>query len=189
LWSEWLAVEPGSSEDVFARVRIGMSQEETIAVLRSYDPDKIEAPFVEGITKDGRAFAGTDILAGGWFLNLPPPEEVAYCALGVWDTDDRKVEVILGPGGIVARKKLSPDAWEYRLEKVCDTLSRTRSDLASGSWWNQQPRKIYRSVRRKSYWIAASLAVVLVLASVWRLRCKSAGPEMPHTQPTEPRRA
>ncbi len=189
LGSGWVTAEPGSSEDVFTRVRIGMSQDEAVAVLRTYAPDNIDTPYVEGVTKDGRLWAGTDIIHGAWFQNLPPSQEIAHCALGVWDTDGRKVEVILGPGGIVSHKRLSPCMWQYRLEKVEDAVARASTDLSSGLWWNDQRHKIYRSVRRRWHHIAPSLGAVLLLASVWSLRCKivRCGPR--HVQTMEPSRA
>lgn len=45
---------------MFARIRIGMSQEEAVAVLRTYDPYKIDGAYSEGTTKQGHSWTRTD---------------------------------------------------------------------------------------------------------------------------------
>src|SRR6266849_4303759 len=75
LGSKWLSAAPGSSEDVFARLRIGMTKEEVVAVLRSYDLHKIEGFSAAGETKSGHFWAGSH-LEGPLFNDLPPSHEI-----------------------------------------------------------------------------------------------------------------
>src|SRR5262249_7091678 len=73
--SRWLAAETGSAEDVFARIRVGMSQEEAVAVLRTYNPDIIDGVYARGKTRRGVSWSGTN-LVGETIADLPPPQEV-----------------------------------------------------------------------------------------------------------------
>jgi hypothetical protein len=83
------------------------------------------------------------------------------------------VEVVLGPGGIVAEKRLSPGVWEYRLDHVHQKLAQARSDLASGSWWGEQFRKTSRSIKHRRRYAAPCLAALL-LVSAWLLQRRAA---------------
>ncbi len=47
----WLVPKPGSSEEVYGRIRIGMTRDEAVAVLRTHD--SIEDVYCEGETKGG----------------------------------------------------------------------------------------------------------------------------------------
>jgi hypothetical protein len=170
-WSglRWFAAEPGSAEDVFARIRVGMSQEEAVAALRTYDPDNIDGVYSEGTTKGGRSWTGINI-SGKLFEDLPPPQEVAHCVLTVSDEDGRDVEVVLGPGGIVSDKNLSPGVWQWRLQKAHRVLTRASEDLVSGSWWGEQLRKASRSLHRRREYLLPCLAAILLLVSAWVFR-------------------
>jgi hypothetical protein len=164
----WLSAEPGSLEEGFARIRIGMSRDEAVSVLRACDPYKIDGLHSEGTTKEGRSWAGTNI-EGELFEDLPPPEEIAHCVFGVWDNEGRDLEVVLGPGGIVSGKRLSPGVWEYRWHEARLVLTRAAADLVSGSWWGEQVHKAFRSLRRRWY-AGPCLAAVFLLVSMWVLR-------------------
>src|SRR5262245_19163118 len=55
--SHWLiAPIPSSVEDALLQVRVGMSRDEAIAALQSYDQDVIESVWCSGHTKDGLEF-------------------------------------------------------------------------------------------------------------------------------------
>jgi hypothetical protein len=167
--SRWLAAEPGSSEDVFARIRVGMSQEEAVAVLRTYGPYKIDGVYSEGTTKQGHSWTRMHVCRD-LYGDLPPPQEVVRCILTVCSEDGREVEVVLGPGGIVAAKRLSPGVWQYRLQETHRVVDRAASDLISGSWWRAQLHKTSRSLRHRRRYAVPCLAVVLVIVSAWVLQ-------------------
>jgi hypothetical protein len=187
--SRWLAAEPGSAEDVFSRIRVGMTQEEAVAILRTYDPGRIDGVYAEGTTRQGRSWSGTSLF-GDSFADLPPPEDTARCVLTVTDDDCWEVEVVLGPGGIVSGKHISPGVWEYRLREACRVVTLAAADVVSGSWWGEQYRKTCRSLRRGRY-ARPCLVVVLVLVSAWALRRRRARSQVcravPVAAPDSPR--
>jgi hypothetical protein len=169
--ARWFAAEPGSAEDVYARIRIGMGQEQVVEVLRTYHDSSIDGLSAQGTTKDGLSWRINPI-KGLLFEDLPPPQQVAQGVLKVWDNDGREVEVVLGPGGKVAGKGLMPGVLAFRMDKVRRALTSARLDLLTRSWWSEQLRKADRSLRHKSLYIALCLAAAFVLASVWILRCR-----------------
>lgn len=171
--SRWFDAEPGSAEDVFARIRIGMSQEEAVAVLRTYDHYKIDGAYSEGTTKQEHSWSRID-MCRDLYKDLPSPQEVVRCLLTVNVEDGREIEVALGHGGIVADKRLSPDVWQYRLQQTHRVLDRASSDLISGSWWREQLRKASRSLRHRRQYSVPFLAVVLVMVPAWVLRRRRA---------------
>jgi len=181
--SRWLAAEPGSSEDVFARIRVGMSQEEAVAVLRTYAPYKIDGAYSEGTTKQGHSWTRINV-CHDLYAELPPPQEVVRCILTVYGEDGREVEVVLGHGGIVADKRLSPGAWQYRLQETHRVLDRAASDLISGSWWREQLHKASRSLRHRRRYAVPCLAVVLVMVSAWVLRRRIARHGLNRAEPS-----
>ena len=185
--SRWLVAEPGSPENVFARIRIGMGKDEAVAVLRTYHPNNIDTIYAEGTTKEGRGWTGTK-LYGPSFEDLPPAQEIAHCELRVSDENGRDVEVVLGPGGIVLGKRLTPGVWQYRLDSGCVALGHAKHDLLSGSWWNDQRHKTYRSLVRNRQYVAPCLATGLLLASVWILRRRIARCWLSQAQTKEPSR-
>lgn len=165
----WLAPEPGSSEDVFAHVQIGMCKDEAVAVLRSYSPYTTEGHYSAGTTKDGRSLDRFHP-ERPYFESLPPSEEIEYCVLTVDDKDGRTVEIILGPDGVVSGKRLSPGVWEDRVDKVHRAMAYARDDLLNGLWWEDQLQKVHRSLRRNgiaSRWVWLP---GLLLVTVWTLR-------------------
>src|SRR5438309_448020 len=82
LGSRWLAAEPGSARDVFSRLRVGMTQDEAVRVLRTHN--SIDGAYSEGMTRDGRPF-GALHLRCPLFGDLPPAGEVERCVLTVSD--------------------------------------------------------------------------------------------------------
>jgi hypothetical protein len=107
----------------------------------------IDSLSAKGTTRAGASWAGTS-LEGPWFKDLPPGPEIAQCVLTIWDNEGREVEVTLGPGGIVTGKRLSPGAWQYRLDLARNALARGVTDLSRSRWWSDQFHKADRSVRR-----------------------------------------
>jgi hypothetical protein len=170
--SRWLAAEPGSPEDVFRRIHIGMSKAEALSALRASDHYHIDGIYSEGITQAGHSWSGTK-LEGPLFEDLPPAQDIAHCVLSILDSEGREVEVVLGPGGVVSSKRLSPGVWQYRLDKVRMALARAGSDLGSGLWWAEQLRKASRSLHRRPRYAVVCLAALL-LTSAWFLRRKAA---------------
>jgi hypothetical protein len=187
--SRWLASDFGSSEDVFKRVRIGMTQNEAVAVLRTYNPYTVEGLYWSGTTTDGRLFHSPCWFEVPYFDDLPPPQEIENSVLGIVANDGRHVEVILGPGGTVSGKGLTPGVWEYRLDQVHGALSRARTDLLSGLWWENQLSKANRSLNRRWHYILPGLAAGLLLASAWTVRRRIARRGPIPIQRTEPSRA
>src|SRR5262249_51836928 len=150
-------------------LRVGMSQEEAVAVLRTYNPDIIDGVYARGKTRRGVSWSGTN-LVGETIADLPPPQEVEQCVLEISDDSGREIEVILGSGGIVSGKRLSPGVWQYRLDEVRRVLTRAAADIVSGSWWREQARKASRSVYRRRRYAVPCLAAVLLLVSACVLR-------------------
>jgi hypothetical protein len=167
--SRWLAARPGSLEDVFARIRVGMSKEEAVSALRASDPYHIDGCYSEGTTTEGRSRAGTK-LDGPLFADLPPAPEIAHGVLSVLDSEGREVEVVLGPGGTVSGKRLSPGVWQYRLDKVWRALAGAGTDLRSGGWWAEQFHKASRWLHRRPEYAVPCSAAALLLVSAWLVR-------------------
>src|SRR5262245_47889893 len=111
----WLDRSEGNSEVVFSRVRVGMSQDEAVEVLRTFEASS--GRWSSGTTTDGRSF---HTLHDGHPLldDLPPPRDMQHCVLNALDSYGREIEVTFGPGGTVTGKRLSPGVWEYRWDKV-----------------------------------------------------------------------
>jgi hypothetical protein len=162
--TQWLASDPGSSEDIFKRLQVGMTQREAVTVIRTYNPYTVEGLYSEGTTTDGQSFSSVRFRLP-FFDDLPPPHQIKSCLLSVCANDGRDLDIVLGPGGIVSAKSISPGVWEHRVDRVLDTLDRARTDLLSGLWWRDQLRKSYHSIRVRIF-----LAAVLLLASVWIIR-------------------
>jgi hypothetical protein len=141
-----------------------MTQAEAVAVIRTYNPYTVEGLYSEGTTTNGRPFSSVRFRVP-FFDDLLPPQDIGSCVLSVCANDGRDLEVVLGPGGIVTAKNISPGIWEHRVDKVLGTLVRTKADLLSGSWWRDQLRKSSRSIRVRIF-----LAAMLLLASVWTIR-------------------
>src|SRR5262245_40751525 len=93
LGSRWPARAEGSAEDVFSRIRVGMSQREAVAVLRSYKG--ISGLYSSGVAKGGRGWDRLHVEVP-FFDELPPPHEIASCILVVVDDEGRELEVTLG---------------------------------------------------------------------------------------------
>jgi hypothetical protein len=149
-----------------------MDQKEAVAVLRTWAPSSIDGAYSEGTTTQGRSWARLNI-SNPLFEDLPPPQEVARCVLTVSDDSGREIEVVLGPGGVVSGKRLSPGVWQERLHRASRALGDAATDLASGSWWGEQLRKACRSLQRRRY-AGPCLAAAFLLVSVWVLRRRRA---------------
>ena len=147
----WLAQSEGNSEQAFARLRVGMSQHEAVEVLRTFDASSGRSS--QGITTDGREFH-TGHYDHPALDDLPPPSEIESCTLRGLDSYGRELEVILGPGGVVASKSLSPGWWEYRWDKAYRSLR----------------DKPYRKLLARHRTSACGLAVALLVISTCRLR-------------------
>jgi hypothetical protein len=123
---------PGSLEDVYSRVRVGMSQEEAVAVLNDCNWDYSNATVT---TKDGRS-----LYIAIWAHEvLPSPHEVDHAELMIEDYGN-EVYVILGRDGVVTGKRfeLGEPAWKYSRDRL---RAAADSDLES-------LRHLRRSVKR-----------------------------------------
>jgi hypothetical protein len=98
---------PGSPEDIFSRIRVGMSQQEAVAVLKASDWNREPGWWSSCSTKDGRSFGNHGIDA---FNDLPSSKEIEQGVLRVHFDDGAgpEVEVFLGRGGTVTGKRLIP---------------------------------------------------------------------------------
>jgi hypothetical protein len=102
--SRMTAPAPGSMEDLYNRVRVGMSQEEAVAALEPAEGNIYNNIWVWGTNRQGREFSTP------WtFQGMPPPSEVRDALLTVGDCTGEHVEVTLGEGGVVTAKKYLPD--------------------------------------------------------------------------------
>ena len=107
-------------EDLYNRVRVGMSQQDAIAALQSGEHDHISCLYLSGATRDGRSFVGG--VSG--FGDLPPPQEIVRAEIEPVDNDGGSVKVTLGKGGVVTGKSYLPDRddplapWLHRLHWV-----------------------------------------------------------------------
>ena len=106
---------PGSMGVMAAELRVGMSRDEAVAVIREryrereekYDSPRI---YAHGRTHDGREFNSYFDWA---FEKLPPADQIAWAELDVDDDWCRDLMIRLGPGGVVSRIWLeSHSNWE-----------------------------------------------------------------------------
>ena len=155
----WLDRYEGNSEEVFARLRVGMSQQEAVEVLATFDSSS--GQYSWGVTTDGREF-GSLHLHSRSMDDLPPPQEIESCVMSDLDNDGREIEVTLGPGGTVSGKRLTPGVWEYRWDKAYRALRDKPYGALLSKYWSR-----YRH-------IAFGLTAGLVLASAWMLRRRAA---------------
>jgi hypothetical protein len=125
--------QPGSLEDLFARIRPGMTQHEAVAVLRTYNAKNIDCIGALGVTKEGRHFGS---IGESTFDDLPAAREVQHCELSVADEDGRSLDVILGPDGLVVSKDFSsPSPFWGWLIRVADIFRPSASGVSLGSLW------------------------------------------------------
>lgn len=106
---------PGSLGVIATEVRVGMSQDEAAAVIRSayfgresrWDNPRI---YANGRTHDGREFRSYF----DWgFKEMPPADQIAWAELDVDDDRCRDLIITLGPGGVVSGIRLkSSSIWE-----------------------------------------------------------------------------
>jgi hypothetical protein len=156
----WLDKSLGNSEEVFARVRVGMSQPEVVEVLRTFEASSGRCSW--GATVDGRSFQ-TFHYGNPALDDLPPPGEIQYCVMNALDSYGREIEVNLGPGGIVSDKCLSPGVWEYRWDKA----------------YRELRDKPYCALLYKYRYVALGVTAGLLLTSIWMLRRWAAGQAVP----------
>lgn len=106
---------PGSLGVMATEVRVGMSQDEAAAAIRSayfgrerrWDSPRI---YANGRTHDGREFGSYFDWA---FKELPPADQIAWAELDVDDDWGRDLIITLGPGGVVSGIRLkSFSIWE-----------------------------------------------------------------------------
>lgn len=109
----WLSLPrpilPGSLEDLYLHVRVGMTKAEVVELICGCQD--VDGCYSNGITMGGQSFAdiGTKPLS-----DLPPQQDIFHCVLKVEDTEGWEVEVTLGPGGIVTSKRsTAPDLLTY----------------------------------------------------------------------------
>jgi hypothetical protein len=113
------APESGSMEDLYKRVRVGMSQQQAVAALLAGDHDHIETLYVSGTDRRGRRF-----MTPFSFEGMPPASEIRDAELIVTCSTGESVEVSLGRGGVVTAKKYVPDPdepsqyWLHRLHLI-----------------------------------------------------------------------
>jgi len=101
-----------------ARIRVGMSQDEAVAMIQGSGTDGLDTYYFRGATRDGRRFSGC---CG--FEGLPPAAQVAWGALEVDDEYGRELVVTLGPGGVVSDVRVrSPHWWEKCYHAFCNCL-------------------------------------------------------------------
>ncbi len=113
---------PGSLGVIAAQVRVGMSQDEAIALIRtSYqERPKYDIPrlYADGRTHDERSFGRYFDWA---FDDFPPADQVAWAELDIDDDNGRDLIVTFGPGGVVTSVRLKSDSaweeWRYNLSR------------------------------------------------------------------------
>ncbi len=110
---------PGSVEDVYASLRVGMRRGEAIMVLESCDP--VETVNYHGTTKDGRRYSGG--ITWKW---LPPPDQTADGVIDCFTNDGDDLYVYLGPDSIVTGKEMhwNHPFWERCVGRLRDALGR-----------------------------------------------------------------
>jgi hypothetical protein len=166
--SRWLAAEPGSAEEMYADVRIGMTRDEVVAIFRTHWYI-IDGLYSEGTTLGEHSWSRCHV-TGPAFHDLPPSSEVRHCVLTVLDRTGREVEVVIGADGLVSDKRITPGVLRDRLDGASRALAGAAEDLSSEAWWRQQARKMSRSMRWKWPYLAICAVVGVVLASAWLLR-------------------
>jgi hypothetical protein len=150
-----------------------MTQDEAVAVLQSYSVYTNDGNYTiysfysAGRTKDGRSLDSFEGAGGGWrfFSHIPPPEAIEHCVLTFYHDDGRKLEITLGPGGIVAEKRLTPAVWADPVYIAKPVLLR----LLSWRCWVCQVRNIEPSLRHKWHYIGMALAGGFLVMFVWKL--------------------
>jgi hypothetical protein len=170
----WLAPAPGSFQEAFCNIQVGMTQDQVVAVLRAYDY-KICSVCLEGTSRDGQPF----ILSGSYsdtyhtYDRLPPPQHIGRCMIGVEDEYDQEMKVLLGPGGAVVEKSLTPSM----LEGQSETVLRAITEAITGT-----PKLLRSSSVRRRPWGYIACAVVVLLLAWWGLRrwARSGRPGQPH---------
>src|SRR5262249_32764697 len=94
----WLAPERGSAEELYCRLRVGMTQAEAIALICDFnDLDSIS---VEGITRGGREIHSPEMPTAAHAFELsgiPPPDDVEHCVIAFFDSGGRDIVLTLGP--------------------------------------------------------------------------------------------
>ena len=102
--SRLTAPASGSMENLYERVRLGMTTEQAIAALRAGERDYVECIYVSGTDRRGQRFSTFYSFEG-----LPPASEIHDAELAVTCNTGESVEVTLGEGGAVTVKKYLPD--------------------------------------------------------------------------------
>jgi hypothetical protein len=166
-----LALSEGNSEEIFFRIRVGMSRENAVAVLRSVD--RVDGRYSYGKTIDGRSFyhPGHDLMD-----DLPPPKKLASYVLAVSDDYGRELEVVIGPRDTVTDKRLSPGFVEYplQLDRIYRCVYRAFLDTLDRDY-ARDFAKHWPSFRKRQQYIVPGLAVGLALVAAWRLRVRGRG--------------
>ena len=117
--SRLTAPESGSMEDLYKRVRVGMSQQQAIAALQAGDHDYVECIYNKGTDRQGQRFTSYFT-----YKYMPPASEIHDAELAVTCSTGESVEVILGEGGVVTARKYLPNPrephqdWLHRLHQV-----------------------------------------------------------------------
>ena len=95
---------PGTLGVVSSRVRVGLHQDEVIALIRASGTDNVDCFFTRGETRDGRPFLG---LFGGAFDKVPAASDIAWGELEIDDNRGRELFIDIGPGGVVSGVRLT----------------------------------------------------------------------------------
>jgi hypothetical protein len=103
--SRLVAPGPGPLKDALSRVRVGMSQDEAVAILRSAD-EFIDLIYVIGESKDGKPLLPGLCLRG--FNDLPRAGDVEHAKVELLDREGHCFAVLLGQNGVVTGKRFSP---------------------------------------------------------------------------------
>jgi len=91
--------KPGSVEEAFWRIRVGMSLDQAVSMLKRCPTDSVH---YSGVTLTGRRFSNFG------FNNIPPPGEIDYGELYVMDDDGNEAEIFYREGGTVSGKRWDP---------------------------------------------------------------------------------
>jgi hypothetical protein len=105
--SRLTAPASGEMEDLYKRVRIGMTLEEAVSALQAGEHDYVECIYTWATDSQGKRF-----FTGFSFLETPPPSEVQEIELEVTCCTGESVKVTLGKGGIVREKEYRTDPHE-----------------------------------------------------------------------------
>lgn len=91
---------PGSLEDTYSRIQVGMSRQEVVRLLLASPATDVMS--VEGRLKGGGRFS----FYLGWVNvnDIPAPEETKECVFNVEDSEGWEVVVVVGQGGTVTGK-------------------------------------------------------------------------------------